>query len=113
MQTIKLNDEIYKDFYILTESEYDAIGNDYKGRSIRDTSIRCAFLPGHGTTLFFENIHFLVISDREPVESFAIWRDHKIIGYCKATKKAVEKANAAGNAAFYFGIDRRENHVED
>ena len=103
MQTIKLNDEIYKDFHILTESEYNALG--YTGQSIRDKSIKCAFLPGCGTVLYFENIHFLIIPDREPVQKFAIWRNHKVIGYCEITKKAAEKANAANNAAFYFGFD--------
>lgn len=105
MQKIKLNDEIYEDFYILTKSEYEAIGSDYRGQSIRDNSIKCAFLPGCGTVLYFENIHFLIIADREPVEKFAIWRNHKVIGYCEITKKAAEKANAANNAVFYFGFD--------
>lgn len=105
MKRIILHHDVYKDFYILTDSEYNQIGDDYKGRSIKDTSIKCAFLPGCGTTLFFENMHFLVISDREQLEKFAIWKDHKVIGYCEITRKAAEKANAANNAIFYFGFD--------
>lgn len=114
MQTIKLNDEIYKDFHILTESEFDRIGSDFKGESLRDKGVKCAFLPGCGTVLHFENIHFLIISEREPVERFAIWRNHKVIGYCEITKKAANKANAAKNAVFYFGFDettRKEKYI--
>lgn len=105
MQEIILNDDNYKHLYILTESEYNNIDDDYKGQSIQDKSIKCAFLLGCGTVLYFENIHFLIISEREPVQKFAIWRNHEVIGYCEITKKAAEKANAANNAAFYFGFD--------
>lgn len=31
MQVIKLNDEVYSDFFVLTESEYNAIDSDYRG----------------------------------------------------------------------------------
>ena len=79
MTTIKLNDEIFKELHILKKSEWDKIGNDYKGTSIFDKSIKTAFLPGYGTTLFFENKHFIIINDREPVKKFAIWRNHKVI----------------------------------
>lgn len=107
MQTIKLNDEIYKDFHILTESEYKAIDTDFKGYTLHNSSVKCAFLPGCGTVLYFENIHFLIISDREPVKKFTIWRNHKVVGYCNITKKAAEKANAASNAVFFFGFDEK------
>ncbi len=53
MKTIKLNDEIYKELHILTKEEYNRIGNDFKGKSILDKSVRTAFLPGYGTILFF------------------------------------------------------------
>lgn len=102
MQVIKLNDEIYSDFFVLTESEYNAIGNDYKGRKLLDNSVRCAFLPGRGTILYFENIHFLIIEDHAPVRDFAIFRDHRVIGHCNITHKAADMANMANNAVFHF-----------
>ena len=105
MTTIKLSDELYKELHILKKSEYDAIGDDYKGHSIFDKSIKTAFLPGYGTTLFFENRHFIIINDREPVKKFAIWRNHKVIGYCEITEKARQKNNGATNAEFYIGYD--------
>ena len=105
MTTIKLNDEIFKELHILKKSEYDKIDNDYKGTSIFDKSIKIAFLPGYGTTLFFENKHFIIINDREPVKKFAIWRKHKVIGYCEITERARQKNNGATNAEFYIGYD--------
>ena len=105
MTTIKLNDEIFKELHILKKSEWDKIGNDYKGTSIFDKSIKTAFLPGYGTTLFFENKHFIIIDDREPVKKFAIWRNHKVIGYCEITEKARQRNNGANNAEFYIGFD--------
>ena len=91
MTTIKLNDDIFKELHILKKSEYDKIGRDYKGTAIFDKNIKTAFLPGYGTTLFFENKHFLIINDWEPVKKFAIWRNHKVIGYCEITEKARQK----------------------
>ena len=105
MITVKLNDETFKELHILKKSEYDAIRDDYKGPSVFDKSIRTAFLPGYGTTLFFENRHFIIINDREPVKKYAIWRNHKVIGYCEITKKARQKNNGASNAEFYIGYD--------
>lgn len=105
MTTIKLNDDIFKELHILKKSEYDKIGSDYKTTAISDKSIKAAFLPGHGTTLFFENKHFIIIDDLEPVKKFAIWRNHKVIGYCEITERARQKANGARNAEFYFGFD--------
>ena len=64
METVKLNDEIFTELHILKKSEWDAICNDYKGPSIYDKSVKTAFLPGYGTTLFFENKHFIIINDR-------------------------------------------------
>lgn len=105
MTTIKLNDEIFKELHILKKSEYEAIGKDYRGTSISDKSIKTAFLPGYGTTLFFENKHFIIIDDKEPLERFAIWRNHKVIGYCEITESARQKNNGASNAEFYIGFD--------
>lgn len=105
MKTIKLNDETYKELHILTKEEYNHIGKDYKGKSVYDASIKTAFLPGYGTTLFFENRHFIIINDKEPLKKYAIWRNHKVIGHCEITIKAAEKANKANNAEFYFGFD--------
>lgn len=105
MVTVKLEDDIFKKLHILKKSEYEKIGEDFKGTAIFDRSIKTAFLPGYGTTLFFENKHFIIINDREPVRKFAIWRNHKVIGYCEITKRAADKANGASNAEFYFGFD--------
>ena len=105
MTTIKLNDEIFKELHILKKSEWDKIGSDYKSTAIFDKRIKTAFLPGYGTTLFFENKHFIIINDREPVKKFAIWRNHKVIGYCEITEKARQRNNGANNAEFYIGYD--------
>lgn len=102
MTTVLLDDGIYKELFILTKSEYDAIDEDYKAPSIFNRSVKTTFLPGHGTVLFFENRHFLIISEKEPVRKYAVWRNHKIIGYCDITRRAAEKANKANNAVFYF-----------
>lgn len=105
MTTIKLNDDIFKELHILKKSEWDRIGDDYKTTASFDKRIKAAFLPEYGTTLFFENKHFLIINDCEPVKKFAIWRNHKVIGYCEITERARQKANGANNAEFYFGFD--------
>lgn len=105
MRTVTLNDDIYKELHILTKSEYDQINPDYRGRAKFDWNIKTAFLPGYGTKLFYENRHFLVINEKEPVRTYAIWRNRKVIGYCEITWKAAEKANGASNAEFYFSDD--------
>lgn len=105
MTTIKLNDEIYKELHILKKSEWDKIGSDYKTTALFDKHIKAAFLLGYGTTLFFENKHFIIINDNEETKKFAIWRNHKVIGYCEITEKARQKNNGASNAAFYIGFD--------
>lgn len=104
MTTIKLNDEIFKELHILKKSEWDIIDNDYKS-TFDDKHVRSAFLPGYGTTLFYEHKHFIIINDREPVKKFAIWRNHKVIGYCELTENARQKNNGASNAVFYIGFD--------
>lgn len=107
MKTIQLNDEVYKEFHILTKSQFSKM--IYTGTAVFDKNIKTAFLPGYGTTLFFENRHFIIISDNAPTKTFAIWRNGKVIGYCEITKAAVDKANCATNAEFYFGFDKVTN----
>ena len=109
MEKIKLNNDKYKELCIVKKSEYDKIDNDYKGVALFDKSIKCAMLPCDGCVLSFENVHFIIINDNEPTKKFAIWRDHKVIGYCNITSKAAKKANCASNAEFYFGFDKVTN----
>lgn len=104
MTTIQLDDETYKELYIIKKSEW--VKNQYTGTAIFDKSIKAAFLPGHGTTLFFENLHFLIIADNAPTKRYAIWRNHRIIGHCFISKEAAEKANGANNAEFFFGFEK-------
>lgn len=107
MTTVKLNDGIYKELHIFKKSDWAKMG--YTDVSINDKTIKTAFLPGYGTTLFFENMHFLIIPDNAATKTFAIWRNHKVIGYCDITKEVADKANKANNAIFYFGFDSVTN----
>lgn len=107
MKTIELNDEICKELHIITASEWSKMGNKHK--SLRNPDVWSAFLPGYGTTLFFENIHFLIIPDNKPLKTFAIWENHQVIGYCDITQEVADKANEASNAKFYFGFDKVTN----
>lgn len=113
MECITLSNN--NNFYILDRSEYEAIPSDYKTDFIVDYkkpldqaidySIRSAFLPGLGAVLYVENRHFLVIDKKQPIKKFAIWRNHKVVGYCNITQEAADKANKANNAFYYFGFD--------
>ena len=54
----------------ISKAEFDRIGADYKGVYMdyqgthpQRKGRRVAFLPGHGTTLFAEGIHFIVDGD--------------------------------------------------
>lgn len=54
----------------ISKAEFDRIGADYKGVYMDYQGVfpkrkgrRVAFLPGHGTTLFTEGIHFIVDGD--------------------------------------------------
>ena len=54
----------------ISKADFDRIGNDYKGvysdyqgHYPQRKGRRTAFLPGHGTTLFTEGIHFVVEGD--------------------------------------------------
>ena len=109
MEKIKLNDDTYKEFCIIKKSEYEAIGSDYRSTALFDKNIKCAMLPGDGCKLSFENVHFVIINDNEPTKKYAIWRNHKVIGYCDITEKSAKHANGASNAKFYFGFDRVTN----
>ncbi len=104
MITFNLNDEVYNELHIIKRSEWAK--NQYTGKASFDSSIKTAFLPGYGTTLFFENRHFLIVADNAPVKHYAIWRNHKIIGHCDITTAAAEKANKANNAEFYFALEK-------
>ena len=117
MKKIQLSDENKSILHILTKKEWEEIPNDYKTnyivdytkKEIIDKTIKSAFLPGYGTTLFFENRHFLIIDDKKPLKKYAIWRNHKVIGYCDLDEKTAKKANKANNSVFWFGFDKTTN----
>lgn len=117
MKKIQLSDENKSILHILTKEEWEEIPNDYKTdyivdytkKEIIDKTIKSAFLPGYGTTLFFENRHFLIVDDKKPLKKYAIWRNHEVIGYCEIDKATADKANRANNAYFYFGFDKVTN----
>ena len=117
MKKIQLSDENKSVLHILTKKEWEEIPNDYKTdyivdytkKEIIDKTIKSAFLPGYGTTLFLENRHFLIINDKKPLKKYAIWRNHEVIGYCEIDKATADKANRANNAYFYFGFDKVTN----
>ena len=104
-------------FAHFNKKEWEEIPNDYKTdyivdytkKEIIDKTIKSAFLPGYGTTLFFENRHFLIVDDKKPLKKYAIWRNHEVIGYCEIDKAAADKANKANNAYFYLGFDKVTN----
>lgn len=101
MKKIILSDPVFKEFYILDNKSDLA----YIEPSIKDKSIKCGFLPNHGTILYFENIHFLIIDPSEPVETFAIWHNQKVIGYLDIPRRTAMRANCANNYKFCFGFD--------
>ena len=117
MKKIQLSDENKSILHILTKKEWEEIPNDYKTdyivdytkKEITDKTIKSAFLPGYGTTLFFENRHFLIVDDKKPLKKYAIWRNHKVIGYCDLDEKTAQKANKANNSVFWFGFDKTTN----
>lgn len=117
MKKIQLSDENKSILHILTKKEWEEIPNDYKTnyivdytkKEIIDKTIKSAFLPGYGTTLFFENRHFLIIDDNKPLKKYAIWRNHEVIGYCDLDEKTAQKANKANNSVFWFGFDKTTN----
>lgn len=81
------------DMLHISKADFDRIGADYKGVYMDYQGVfpqrkgrRVAFLPGHGTTLFVEGVHFIVDGDysRLPI-------------LCKE--------NAEEGAAYQFGGD--------
>lgn len=102
MVVVKLDDPVFKELKILKRSEFLAIPENYRGRALFDKKIQTAMLPGEGTTLSFENVHFIVVGDNQRLHKFEIWREHRLIGECELTDYAAKKANCASNAAFCF-----------
>ena len=75
----------------ISKAEFDRIGADYKGVYMdyqgthpQRKGRRVAFLPGHGTTLYTEGIHFIVDGDYSHLPILC-------------------KANAEESAAYQFG----------
>lgn len=54
---------ISKEQYDRIGADYKGVYQDYQGAFPQRKGRRTAFLPGHGTTLFTEGIHFLVDGD--------------------------------------------------
>jgi hypothetical protein len=55
------------DLIHISKKDFDAIDRDYKFRFVDYQGTHperkgrwCAFLPGHGTTLFIEGVHFVI-----------------------------------------------------
>ena len=75
----------------ISKADFDRIGTDYKGVYMDYQGVfpkrkgrRVAFLPGHGTTLYTEGIHFIVDGDYSHLPILC-------------------KANAEEGAAYQFG----------
>ena len=75
----------------ISKADFDRIGADYKGVYMDYQGVfpkrkgrRVAFLPGHGTTLYTEGIHFIVDGDYSHLPVLC-------------------KANAEEGAAYQFG----------
>lgn len=108
MQKVKLNDDVYTYFLVYTKSEWEK--EQYKDISIDDSTIRCNLINDkRGTVCIFENKHFLIVPDNAILKEYAIWRNHKVIGYCELDEKTAQKANKANNCTFYFEFDKTTN----
>ena len=77
----------------ISKADFDRIGTDYKGVYMDYQGVfpkrkgrRVAFLPGHGTTLFVEGVHFIVDGDYSHLPVLC-------------------KENAEEGAAYQFGGD--------
>lgn len=77
----------------ISKADFDRIGADYKGVYMDYQGVfpkrkgrRVAFLPGHGTTLYTEGIHFIVDGDYSHLPILC-------------------KENAEDGAAYQFGGD--------
>lgn len=102
MVVVKLDDPVFKELKILKRSEFLEIPENYRGPALFNKKIMTAMLPGEGTTLSFENVHFIVVGDKQRLHKFEIWREHRLIGECELTDYAAKKSNCASNAAFCF-----------
>lgn len=110
----------------ISKAEFDAIGSDYKGVYADYQGVfpkrkgrRVAFLPGHGTVLYTEGIHFLVDGDythlpiltKENAEEGAVYlfgnNDYQIVQriYC------ISKESACENNLTY--LDRVQTTIGD
>lgn len=103
MIAVALDDEVYKTLFIIKKSEWEKLQH-ISLPSVNGVE-KGVYLPGYGTTLFRENLQFVIINDQEPVKTYAIWRNRKVIGHCDITEKAAAKANCSVYAAYYFGDD--------
>lgn len=107
MVAVILDDPVYKTLFIIKKSEWEKL--QHVNLSSVNGIEKGVYLPGYGTTLFQENLHFLIIDDQEPVKTYAIWRNRKVIGYCDITENTADKANRSVHLAYYFGDDRVTN----
>lgn len=79
----------------ISKAEWDRIGEDYKGTfsDFQGTAPyhkgrRCAFLPGEGTTLFLEGVHFLVKDDYSHLP--ILHKNNAVVGCAYQTAGGVE-----------------------
>lgn len=103
MIAVALDDDVYKTLFIIKKSEWEKL--QHVNLPSVNGAERGVYLPGYGTTLFRENLQFVIINDQEPVKTYAIWRNRKVIGHCDITEKAADKANRSTHLAYYFGDD--------
>ncbi|OUO12640.1 hypothetical protein [Flavonifractor sp. An4] len=114
-----------QDMIYISKSEFSKIGDDYKGifSDFQRThpkwkGRRTAFLPGHGTTLFIEGIHFIVDGDcshlpalnKENAEEGAAYQFAGGFVYVKRLYK-ISKEYAKEHNLLY--LDRVETSVGD
>lgn len=69
---------ISKEQYDRIGADYKGVYQDYQGAFPQRKGRRTAFLPGHGTTLFTEGIHFLVEGDYRHLP--ALCKDNAEVG---------------------------------
>lgn len=102
MQVIKLNDDIYSTFIIYTASEWKK--EVYKSHDIYDKTIRVNLITGkRGTTLIFENKHFLVVSDNAILKKMQFGAIIKLLDIVSWTKRPPKKLTR--QIILFFGLD--------
>lgn len=109
----------------ISKADFDRIGTDYKGVYMDYQGVfpkrkgrRVAFLPGHGTTLYTEGIHFIVDGDyshlpilcKENAEEGAAYQFGGDVLYVKRIYRISEEY-ASENSLLY--LDRAETSVGD